>query len=354
MAWFDPPSAASFSFFLLGWAAGWIVFARSRSLPKHQAARRVAASVIVPCRNEAANLALLLPTLRSSLIEGDEIIVVDDESTDDTVAFAAHHGAVVLRAGALPSGWTGKAHACFVGAQHASRDILLFVDADVRVGEGAVDDLLAVLEEHPHAVVSAMPWHRTVGVVERLSMIFNTVSAMVTMTGKERSDRRVAYGPFLAIRREKYLESGGHSHESVRGSVVDDLALARLMPQAVAMIAREGQVEYRMYPRGFTQLWEGWTKNTALGALAVPRWAMLLVVAWVISLCGGPFTSVWCYALSAVQVAIIARRAGNFGVFSAVVYPLHVAFFVVVAARSLVQSALFGRVAWRGRTISTR
>ncbi|NBX13497.1 MAG: glycosyltransferase, partial [Acidimicrobiia bacterium] len=111
MAWFDPPSTASFWFFLFGWAAGWIVFARSRLLPVRRASRRAAASVIVPCRNEAANLSLLLPTLRSSLNDSDEIIVVDDESTDDTVAVAAHHGAVVFRAGALPSGWTGKAHA---------------------------------------------------------------------------------------------------------------------------------------------------------------------------------------------------------------------------------------------------
>ena len=354
MSWFALPAPTSLVVFLCGWSAGWLVFRRARSLPSATTARTLSVSAVVPCRNEAQNLAQLLPTLQSALQPNDEIIVVDDDSIDETVKVAERFGVVVLRARALPDGWTGKSHACFVGAQRATGDVLLFVDADVRVGSCAVDDLVALLNDRPNSVVSAMPWHRTVGAVERLSMLFNTVSAMVATTGDERSSRRVAYGPFLALRRDQYLQSGGHSHESVRASVVDDLALARLMPKAVATIAREHQVEYRMYPHGARQLWEGWTKNTATGALAVPRWVTILVVAWVISLCGGPFTSVWCYAMSVVQVAVITRRIGNFGVISAALYPLHVTFFVVVAVRSLVRSAVFGRVSWRGRTIATR
>jgi 4,4'-diaponeurosporenoate glycosyltransferase len=354
LSWFELPDLASLVIFLFGWLAGWLVFWRAPSLPSAPTARTLSVSVIVPCRNEAENLVQLLPTLQSSLKPSDEIIVVDDESSDETVEVAKRYGVVVLRSGELPDGWTGKSHACFIGSQRATCDVLLFVDADVRVGKRAVDDLVALLNQRPEAIVSAMPWHRTVGAVERLSMLFNTVSAMVASSGDERSSRRVAYGPFLAVHRDHYMRLGGHSHESVRASVVDDLALARLMPFAIATIAREHQVEYRMYPRGAKQLWEGWTKNTATGALAVPRWVMLLVVAWVVSLCGGPFTSVWCYAVSAVQVAIITRRTGNFGPFSAALYPLHAAFFVVVAARSLVRSALIGRVSWRGRTIATR
>lgn len=340
--------------FLLGWLAGWFVFIRARSLSAAKSPRRTSVSVIVPCRNEAENLAFLLPSLRSSMDGDDEIIVVDDESTDETVVVAERHGVIVVRAGTLPDGWTGKSHACFVGAQRATRDVLLFVDADVRVGGRAVDDLLAVLEQHPDAVVSAMPWHRTVDAIERLSMLFNSVSAMVAASAAGRGTGRVAYGPFLAVRRDQYMRVGGHSHLSVRGSVVDDLALAGVLPHAVAMIAHQHQVEYRMYPRGIRQLWEGWTKNTAKGALAVPRWATLLVVPWIVSLCGGPLTSGWCYALSVAQVAVMVRRVGNFGLLSAALYPLHAAFFVIVAVRSFVQSVLVGRVAWRGRTIATR
>jgi 4,4'-diaponeurosporenoate glycosyltransferase len=55
-----------------------------------------------------------------------------------------------------------------------------------------------------------------------------------------------------------------------------------------------------------------------------------------------------------VQVFVMARRVGNFGVVSAVLYPLHAVFFVAIALWSLVRSGLVGSVSWRGRRIATR
>lgn len=356
--WLAIPSAVSAALFLAGWCAGWLCFVRARSLPHirtssaNPTARR-SVSVIIPCRNESSNLSQLLPNLRSLLLPTDEIIVVDDDSDDDTAEVAQRHGVMVVAAGPLPQGWAGKSHACWQGAQLATNEVLLFVDADVRVKNRAIDDLAAELDRHPDAVVSAMPWHRTVGTVETLSMLFNVVSALVASVGSE-VRRRVAYGPFLAVNKEVYMRVGGHSHDSVRSAVVEDLALARVMPSAVAMVAGRHQVEYRMYPLGIAQLVEGWTKNTAIGAVQVPRASAVLIIAWIISLCGGPFTSVWCYVLTAGQLAVMARRFGNFGIASALTYPLHATVFVTVALRSVLRSALLGRVDWRGRSVATR
>jgi 4,4'-diaponeurosporenoate glycosyltransferase len=351
--WFAPPGVVGTLVFLVGWAAGWVGYLRAARLPATTDVRRTAVSVVVPCRNEAENLRRLLPNLASVLRDDDQVIVVDDDSSDGTLAVAREFGTTVVSGSALPTGWAGKPHACWQGVQHASREVVVFLDADVRLGPGAVDDLVSLLDEHPDAVVSVMPWHRTGSAVERLSMTFNTVSMMVACLGAT-DRRRVAYGPFLAVRRDPYLAVGGHAHAEVRAAVVEDLALARVMPRSVARIGGAHRVEYRMYPRGFRQMVEGWTKNTAIGAVSVPRWSAILVVAWVASLCGGPVTSVWCYALSVVQVRVLSRRAGNFGWGSAVLYPLHAATFAVVAARSAVQSALFGSVAWRGRSVATR
>jgi len=367
--WLGVPSTGSLVVFLLGWGAGWVGFLRAKSLPqlpstervndaeRTNGAARATVSVIVPCRNEADNLQYLLPSLHAALRPTDEVIIVDDDSTDNTAAVAAgftDRNVQVLPAGSLPAGWAGKSHACWIGAQRASREVLLFVDADVRIAPGAVDDIAALAAQHTQAVVSAMPYHRTVGVIERLSMLFNTVSAMVASVVSTREPRRVAYGPFVAVHRDAYLRVGGHAHQHVRGAVVEDLALARVMPRAVAVLAREQQVEYRMYPLGMRQLVEGWTKNTAIGANSVPRWSAALIIVWVVSLCGGPLTSVWCYVLSAAQVAVMSRRVGNFGVVSAMLYPLHAIVFVTIALRSVARSVLVGRVAWRGRTIATR
>jgi 4,4'-diaponeurosporenoate glycosyltransferase len=364
--WLAVPSLATIALFAIGWCAGWWGYLRTQTLQRihssthGQATRssnsdtRVNVSVIIPCRNEAEHLQELLPQLFALIHTGDQVIVVDDESTDSTAQIAQQRGAVVVTSNALPMGWAGKPHACWQGAQHAQHDILVFLDADVRLGSSALDDLLNVLAAHPDALVSVMPWHRTGTQRERFSMLFNVISSMVASVQRPRQRRRVAYGPFMAVRRDAYFYSGGHAHPSVRSAVVEDLALARVMQRAIPFIGQELQVEYRMYPLGFRQLLEGWTKNTALGAVAVPRVSSALSILWVFSLCGGAVASMWCYALSVIQVYVISRRLGNFGAFSAVLYPLHAVVFVAVAVRSVLRTVLFGSVVWRGRTIATR
>jgi len=77
-------------------------------------------SIIIPARNEEANLSVLLPSLCSLRYPGPlEILVVDDQSTDQTAAVAQAHGAGLLRLDHLPSGWLGKPFACHQGAQAA-------------------------------------------------------------------------------------------------------------------------------------------------------------------------------------------------------------------------------------------
>ena len=79
-------------------------------------------SVIVPTRNEAANLR---PVLELALPYADELLVVDGHSTDATREIAASFGAKVL----LDNN-RGKGDAIRVGIEHATGDVLVFVDAD--------------------------------------------------------------------------------------------------------------------------------------------------------------------------------------------------------------------------------
>ncbi|MFZ9339788.1 MAG: glycosyltransferase [Acidimicrobiia bacterium] len=361
------PSLASTAIFVVGWSAGWWLWLRAKSLPTVMrpsassldasppaTTSRPQVSVIVPCRNEAANLPHLMTSLAAALHPGDELIIVDDGSVDETANLARAQGATVLINDVLPAGWAGKPYACWRGAGIASREVLVFLDADVRLGASSLDSLCAVLRQHPNALVSVMPWHRTHGVVERLSMLFNLVSSLVASISPRGTSRRVAYGPCMAVRRDTYMTVGGHAHLLVRAAVVEDLALARVMPDAVALVGRQHEVEYRMYPDGFTQLVEGWTKNTATGAVVIPRVTALLIIAWITSLCGGVVTSPWFYLASLAQLVVMLRRVGNFGPLTAAVYPLHAVFFVAIAAWSAVRSAVVGNVVWRGRRIPTR
>ena len=109
-----------------------------------------------------------------------------------------------------------------------------------------------------------------------------------------------------------------------------------------------------MYPDGLRSLVEGWTKNIATGAAHVRWWFMVMVVGWLWSLSGGWLTSPWFYVASVIQVAVLGRRAGRFGVLATLAYPALVVIFLVVFLRSVVLTALRRPVRWKGRTIPIR
>lgn len=99
-------------------------------------------SVIIPARNESAALSGCLRGVLDAL-PGAEIIVVDDGSTDATVAIASEHGARVI-SHPYPK---GNGAAVKTGARAARSDILVFMDADGQHRPEDIPKLLAKLEE---------------------------------------------------------------------------------------------------------------------------------------------------------------------------------------------------------------
>jgi 4,4'-diaponeurosporenoate glycosyltransferase len=314
-------------------------------------------AVIIPARDEEHSLPALLASVIPQLRTGDACVVVDDESSDATTDVASVAGATVLLAGPRPEGWTGKAWACAAGAAATTTPALVFLDADVRLERaGVLDRLASQVAAHPDELVSIQPWHRTVRPVEQLSVLFNITAVMgsvgFTALGR-RVHPRLAFGPVLACRRAAYDASGGHAHESVRSAVAEDIALAARFP-AVRLHTGWPDVSFRMYPGGLRLLVEGWTKNMASGAASVRWWFGLLIVGWLWCLSGGWITSVWFYAASVLQVVVLGRRVGRFGVLTAIAYPLAVLFFLVVFLRSVALTALRRPVWWKGRPVATR
>jgi cellulose synthase/poly-beta-1,6-N-acetylglucosamine synthase-like glycosyltransferase len=112
-----------------------------------------AISVLIPARNEEANI---LAAVQSALdaAGGEErvrVLVADDHSTDRTAELVAElakrDGRVALiSVPPLPAGWNGKQHACFVLAQAAQTEWLLFMDADVRMEPGSIARMRAELD----------------------------------------------------------------------------------------------------------------------------------------------------------------------------------------------------------------
>lgn len=310
-------------------------------------------SIIVPARNEASTLPTLLASLRSELRPGDQLIVVDDSSSDGTGDVASRGGATVVTAPPLPDGWTGKAWACATGAGVSTTDTLVFLDADVTVQPGGLD---RVLGAHAGGLLSVQPFHMTVRAYERLSLFFNLVAMMGTDAFTPLGARRRpsgAFGPCLVTRRADYEAVGGHA--AVKSAVLDDVELARRYldrGHPVLCLGGKGSVSFRMYPDGIRQLIEGWSKNIAGGAGKTRVATVLLVVLW-IGLClqapwlGWPF-----YAAVVVQLAWMARRIGRFGLLALVLYPIPLIAFLAIYVRSIYLTYVRRRVSWRGRGLN--
>jgi 4,4'-diaponeurosporenoate glycosyltransferase len=96
---------------------------------------------------------------------------------------------------------------------------------------------------------------------------------------------------------------------------------------------------------------EGWSKNIAAGAAAVRPLTSGLVALWITACLLGTLHPL-AYAAVAAQLFWLFRRAGRFGAGTALAYPLPLAFFLAVFARSAVLAFVRGRVRWKGRTIA--
>jgi glycosyltransferase involved in cell wall biosynthesis len=93
-----------------------------------------ALSVIIPVYNSAAMLEVCLGALAKSRHQPLEVVVVDDGSTDDSAGVAERLGATLLR---MPKN-SGPAAARNLGAAQAQGDILVFIDADVKIHDDAL------------------------------------------------------------------------------------------------------------------------------------------------------------------------------------------------------------------------
>jgi hypothetical protein len=315
---------------------------------------RARVSVLVPARDEAAQIAACLDSVDGA----DEVLVLDDGSRDGTATIAAAHGARVLTGTAPPPGWLGKPHACAQLAAAASGDVLVFLDADVRLRPGAVRAAVHLLETTGLDLVSPHPRQEVATVAERLVQPLLQWSILTTLPLRlaERSPRpslAAANGQFLVVRRTAYERAGGH----VPDAVIDDLALLRAIKRSGGrggIVDGTDLASCRMY-EGWAALRDGYGKSlwaalgTPAGSAAVLGGLGLAYVLPAVAALRGSRIGLLGYAAGVAGRVIAARRTGG-RMLDSVAHPVSIVVLGYLTARSQVQHAR-GTLRWKGRAV---
>jgi chlorobactene glucosyltransferase len=248
-----------------------------------------AVSVIVPARDEARGIGATVSSLRALEYPRVEVVVVDDESRDGTLAAARAAAAGdprvrVLAGRPLPPGWVGKPWACWQGAEAATGEWLLFTDADVVHAPDSLGRALALARRLGRGGLTLFPTVVCEGIVERTVMpaAVAAISSFVApgpLARSARSGVAIAAGGYILVERGLYAAAGGHAR--IRDRLVDDVHLAAAVKRAGGLLipARAGRLaRVRMY-HGGRDVWDGWSKNASFGAAGGAGRALVASVA---------------------------------------------------------------------------
>jgi glycosyltransferase involved in cell wall biosynthesis len=325
-------------------------------------------AVLIPARDEAAQIDACLGSVLTQRVTGfelREIAVLDDESTDGTAAhIAAYLPRVRLIHGAgPPPGWLGKPAACAALAESADPacDVLVFLDADVELAPDAIGRAIALMDQVGLDLVSPYPRQVADGPGERLIQPLLQWSWLTFLPLRlaERSARPslgAANGQFLVVRRAAYAAAGGHG--SVRGEVLEDMALLRSIKAAGGtgtVVDGTDLASCRMYRDG-SALADGYAKSlwsafgSPLGAISAIAFLMVGYVFPGVAMLRGSRIGAAGYLAAVAGRVITGRRTGARVWPDAAAHPLSIVALAVLTARSL-RGRRRGTLEWRGRAL---
>ena len=356
------------------------------SITKYEpSATQPGAAILVPARNEEANIESCLNALLAQTYPNYEVWLYDDASTDATLKIARRIAAsqhaitalhIVEGTGDPPPGWLGKANACdqlyTAMRERSDPEYLLFTDADVRHAPTALAYAVATAQAREAGLLSIFPRQVTATWAERLAVptmqhwaVYGILPLPLAFMARTGPAFAAANGQFLLFTREAYRACGGHI--TVRNEILEDVALARAVKRSgqSALLADGGPlVQTRMY-EGLAGVWQGYSKNTyaffgyspfflALGIITLLALYVLPPATALSTLFTGQFNvELFFLPLAQYIVAVLTRLllALRFASrpLDSLLNPASILFLAAICVNSMLWS-LRGKSAWKGRT----
>ena len=330
--------------------------------PRKTSALAQAVGVIVPMRNEAENVEGIVATLAAQ--EGDfHFYLLDDNSEDQTLDLLQRFTAgsprfTIITGTVLADGWIGKTWALQQLFEASKEEILVSIDADVRLTNEAINKAVTTLQEAKLDFISPYPKQIASTVGERLIQPLLQWSWLTTVPLRyaERSGQQsmaVANGQFFVVRRSALAAINGY--ESVKSAVIDDVFLARsLMKNGSTGTVINGSdiAQTRMYG-SWKEIKSGYGKslNKAFGSIFGAIFVVVFLFATsiapvIVGLLGNPYGWLGFAAMCGTRVLSAIKSRGN--VLDSVLHPISVIALVYLICYSYLRR---GSIQWKGRTV---
>lgn len=324
-------------------------------------------SILIPARNEAANLPIILNSILRTQGVRYEVIVMDDHSEDGTYRiaseYASRHATIrVLKSKALKAGWTGKNYSCGQLAEAARGEYLLFVDADVCLDPLLLSSALYRLKDQDLSLLSLFSKQNMLSLGERSTVplmhyLLLTLLPLKLILKHPFAIFSAACGQFMLFKAAEYRRY--RWHERLRGRVAEDLGIMKAVKEMGLRgeaLMSNGLISCRMY-RSFGEAIMGFSKNFIAPfdyrlSLFIPFVCLLLLGPLLVIYQGDHF-QIFSMLLFISMIRIYTSKlAGEDWRSNVMLHPLQMLSFMVISGMA-VQQYLFKSSNWKGRIVAS-
>jgi glycosyltransferase involved in cell wall biosynthesis len=357
--------AIIFFFLILRFAVTLFNFISDPKLRKVNRIHHDLVSILIPARNEEANILALLQSIKQQDYQDYEVIVLDDDSSDQTYAICERFAAGdsrfrVIKGQPLEQGWLGKTFACYQLAQVAKGKLFLFLDADEQVYNGLINSAVHRITSKSLALLSLFTNQdmRSFGenaVVPLMHyLLLNLLPIRLIYLAKNPS-LAAASGQFMLFNADNYRRY--QWHELSKDRVVEDVEIMKMVKaeglKGESLLAN-GLISCRMYT-GYQDAINGFSKNfLAPFNYSIPGFLFYLVL-----IIGGPLLVISTLNLQLILMMcglilltriMISLSSGQNAVYNSLLHPLQMLSLVFIGFFAI-QNHLTNNTTWKGRRV---
>jgi chlorobactene glucosyltransferase len=322
-------------------------------------------SILIPARNEADNILTLLQSIYEQDYQNYEVIILDDNSTDNTYALCEafardHQNFKVIKGKELQGDWLGKNYACHQLAEQATGAYYLFLDADEQVYKGLFNSAIHRMNLRSLSLLSLFTNQdmRTPGekmVVPLMHYILLNLLPLRLVYLIKSAAVAAASGQFMLFNAEDYKKY--QWHQLAKNKVVEDVVIMKLVKgyklNGEALLGN-GMISCRMY-KGYSEAIDGFGKNF----LAAFNYNIIGFLIYLLLVFGGPTVVIMTLNLNFILMMIglivltrimISLSAGQSAWLNILLHPIQMLSLLLIGLTSI-QKHLTKTTVWKGRKI---